>query len=372
MNSLPAELIIHIAGCDLSLPFQLCIISKRFHAICQPLLYRAITAFGSDKLSQVAEHLSANPGRAAFVRHLCLSDEVGPNPDDPDDMRVFVTKIISGFNVIPFLPDTSPNAVNYSQKVARALPHLCTILTLTAPHLYSLHYIIYLGARSGYTLVEALFSYSFPSLRELTLRRGAEFRVPESIQMPNLRRLHVCAGSTIQGSFTAFAAACPGLTHLRVHQPSNLLCGSIVAMLLQECARPVSSINEKASSAEAIITPSLHLSYLPNLRHFIIETDHPAATFETNCHPLLFSLAQHVKQLTVVPAQPWMQTEVPEVRHSYAYPHSLARRNWMLNVEGQDDGDVWEVGNALFRPDLLDTPVLITGQYLNVLIHGLM
>lgn len=206
----------------------LCLSSRLFRALTQPLLFRCVSIRTPMQVLQFSSLLEHSPQISHHLRHLFLCDD----------------------------GSSHAKCRNGTCHHGLWLPILCSaapfLETLSLVHRYSTHCDI----------ESQCFNTNFPYLRELTLSMSNEIRF--SIPFPSLRRLHLHTGQP-GAVIIDLIRTCPRLTHLKV---TGLLYGS---RLLYERLKYIWST--PPGSGYHLWGPFFHLP--PSLSHIILQYARP-------------------------------------------------------------------------------------------------
>lgn len=168
----------------------LCFVSKHFNDLATPLLFRSISACGSEEMLRLADCLERNPHIPPMVRDLFISQR---GPEDYKEVGYNTHHLPKGMGELRLLCHTSPR-----------------IITLLSPFLETLSYIA--PSTNHEDHFNHIFTAPFPRLRELTLEgRPLQFPIP----IPSLECLHIYTRGCYRAIFN-LGELCPRLTHLKL------------------------------------------------------------------------------------------------------------------------------------------------------------
>ncbi|CAE6524604.1 unnamed protein product [Rhizoctonia solani] len=188
---LPPELLLLIFGAacddDGTTSRSLVQVSRSFHFLAQPFIYRVLALGGTGQLTTLLERFKREPDFASLVEHVLIVDS-GPGPE-----------------CLAF-----ENALR-------------TLWGFVAPTVRSLALSVRLRDEGAQKVFQTVFDTSFPCLTDLTLCGEHPIPAGASLRLPSLRRFHT-AGLTKRNPascFTPLTAACPLLSHIRVSMGSE-------------------------------------------------------------------------------------------------------------------------------------------------------
>ncbi|THG99535.1 hypothetical protein EW145_g7249 [Phellinidium pouzarii] len=229
---LPPE--IHLSICEFAHQVgktNLVHINKYFYELATPLLYRVVYLPTRSRVISFQYTLFNKPGLSAYVRHVLISDR------NRDEFHVVLP------DFIVYWPQTNSERILRRQRIRdwlvdrdkellafrTALRH---ILSLVSARLYSLTLLHY---EHSIKMLHDLLTFPYLNLEELTIR-GDYPPLPNDLNLPSLKRLHLAAGDMPNpwASFSALTDGCPSLTHVRITEPlSCILSGNILAQAFE-------------------------------------------------------------------------------------------------------------------------------------------
>lgn len=219
----------------------LCLTSRHFFSLSQPVLYQAPFLAGRRRVCRFAQTLRESPQLAKHVIHLVITDvahpskesEIERSPAEGEGSSSTGTSV----EILPAFafarPATQQGRLDRLQMLAQWMAtrtnainafrsSFLHILGETAPQLRSLAILLYsiYDRKSDSGLADGL-SLSYTHLTELTIREDFLSLSWPRLRMPSLRDLHVAGGNPPypQGLLEALSDGCPQLIHLRLSEP---------------------------------------------------------------------------------------------------------------------------------------------------------
>ncbi|CAE6529913.1 unnamed protein product [Rhizoctonia solani] len=188
---LPPELLLIVFGAacddDGTTARSLVLVSRSFHFLALPFIYRVLALHGNNQLATLLERFKHEPGFASLVEHVLVA-ESGPGPE-----------------CLAF-----ENALR-------------TLWEFVASTVKTLALSVHSRDEGAQKVFQTLFDASFPCLTDLTLCGEHPIPASASLRLPALRRFHT-AGLTKRNPascFTPLTVACPLLSHIRVSMGSE-------------------------------------------------------------------------------------------------------------------------------------------------------
>ncbi|CAE6420887.1 hypothetical protein ACGC1H_006673 [Rhizoctonia solani] len=191
LRTLPPELLLVIFGAacddDGATARSLVLVSRSFHFLALPFIYRVLALHGSDQLTTLLERFEREPDFASLVEHVLVADP-GPGPE-----------------CLAF-----ENALR-------------TLWGFIAPTVKSLALSIHPRNEDAQKAFQTVFDTPFPYLTDLTLCGEHPIPAGASLRFPSLRRFHTAglAKRNPASFFTPLTVACPRLSHIRVSMGSE-------------------------------------------------------------------------------------------------------------------------------------------------------
>ncbi|KAJ1301613.1 hypothetical protein OPQ81_008861 [Rhizoctonia solani] len=188
---LPRELLLVVfsAACDDdgTTARSLGLVSRSFHFLALPFIYRVLALHGFNQLTILLGHFKREPDFASLVEHILIADS-GPGPDCLAFENAL--RILWGF---------------------------------VGPTVRSLALSVRTRNEGVEKLFQTVFDAAFPCLADLTLCGEHPIPAGASLTLPVLRCFHT-VGLTKRNPascFTPLTVACPLLTHIRISMSSE-------------------------------------------------------------------------------------------------------------------------------------------------------
>lgn len=288
---------------DGRLPSVICLISKRFTDVVNPLFYRVVLLESAKSIQWFLGTVRSNAKLARHTRHFLLSDSDRRSEVLPEFVFAMARSQEQRAQRFRQLHDWSASR---DSKVKETREAVHEILITIGPSLRSLAILYYARYWQTSTGLEDILQVSFPSLRELTLAGDCSvFEEGRVVCMPTMEYLHLIGEeSTINMNVHSLTQKFPHLLQLRLSGPGidTTLQGFLLS--LQEVTAQIPSLSKV-------------LLQFPPRRSITVESI-------TQNQENIFSLAQRAEQ------------EYPIlsllVRLQDGYTYELAKREWTDRV----------------------------------------
>lgn len=242
---LPVEIVTNIfrAACHIDARFHLTLrhVSRLCRDIARPLKYCSMFIQGAEHLHFVVQQLTLYPANIQLIEHVALTDHNHPSRHDTPKDASYPFK--PRYSNLQMHHTARPDS--YTRPDEEFAHDLRVFLDMIAPTLRTLHIAFYSSNVPMYLeIFRPKSARTYPRLEEIAYRAwrrmgrevstsfdsaGGEGIFPTRTghtTFPRLRRLWFSGlggdiDDTEQGFLSNLAMACPGLTHLRLHEESS-------------------------------------------------------------------------------------------------------------------------------------------------------